>query len=98
MSELETLRKKEIAWGLWQGDALERIRQLESDLKQAEHDRDKYRHALTLIHAGASVIAKTAMLSAHEISADDFARDFAPFRNVMAHHGVEGYAKKKSRK
>jgi hypothetical protein len=35
------------------------------------------------------------MLEAHEISADCFARDFAPFRNVMSHHGVEPYAKPK---
>lgn len=95
MTELESLRKKEVSWGIWQSDALERIRQLESDLKDAQHDRDKYQQALRMIQAGAEVIAKTAMLSAHEISSDDFARDFAPFINVMAYHGVDGYAKKK---
>lgn len=48
-SELDFLRRKEKFFGLWQGDALERIRDLEADL--------------------------------------------APFRNVMAHHGIAPYAK-----
>jgi hypothetical protein len=94
-SELEHLRRKEIAFGIWQGDALERMHNLAADLAQAEADRDKYRLALIQLHDALGVAAKFAMLEAHEISADCFARDFAPFRNVMSHHGVEPYAKPK---
>lgn len=98
-SELEHLRRKEIAFGIWQGDALERIHDLEADLSQAVADRDKYRFALNQLHEALFVAQRYAMLQGNEMSADVFARDFAPFRNVMAHHGVEPYAKpKKARK
>lgn len=97
-TELEHLRRKEIAFGLWQGDALERISDLERELAQVLADRDKYRLALMHLHQALCVAAKYAMLEEHEISADDFARDFAPFRSVMAHHGVEPYAKPKRAK
>lgn len=94
-SELEHLRRKEIAFGIWQGDALERMRDLEADLAQAEADRDKYRMALNQLHEALFIAQRYAMLQGHEMSADSFARDFAPFRNVMAHHCVEPYAKPK---
>lgn len=94
-SELEHLRRKEVAFGIWQGDALERMRDLEADLAQAEADRDKYRLALNQLHEALGIAANYAMLQGHEMSADTFARDFAPFRNVMAYHGVEPYAKPK---
>jgi hypothetical protein len=94
-SELDYLRRKEIAFGLWQGDALERIGELERYLKEATADLDKYRLALIQLNGALEIAAKFAMMEAHEISADDFARDFAPFRNVMVHHGVEPYAKPK---
>ena len=94
-SELEHLRRKEIAFGIWQGDALERLRDLEGDLAQAVADRDKYRLALNQLHDALWIAQRYAMLQGHEMNADAFARDFAPFRNVMAHHGVEPYAKPK---
>ncbi len=98
-SELEYLRRKEVCFGLWQADALERISDLEADLAQAKADRDKYRLALNQLHEALFVAQRYAMLQGNEMSADVFARDFAPFRNVMAHHGVEPYAKpKKARK
>lgn len=98
-TELEHMRRKEIAFGIWQGDALERIHDLEADLAQAKADRDKYRLALNQLHEALFIAQRYAMLQGHEMSAEDFAKDFAPFRNVMAHHGVEPYAKpKKARK
>ena len=92
-SELEHLRRKEVAFGIWQGDALERMRDLEADLEKVAADRDKYRLALNQLHEALFIAQRYAMLQGHEMSADSFARDFAPFRNVMAHHGVEPYAK-----
>ncbi len=94
-SELEHLRRKEVAFGIWQGDALERMHDLEADLAQAEADRDKYRRALNHLHEALGIAANYAMLQGYEMSGDEFARDFAPFRNVMAHYGIEPYAKPK---
>jgi hypothetical protein len=94
-SDLEYLRRKETAFGLWQGDALERIRDLEADLERAESDRDKYRMALNQLHQMLFIAQRYAMLEGHEMNGDEIARDLSPFINVMAHHGVEPYAKPK---
>ena len=51
--------------------------------------------ALKQVHEALGIVGKHAMLESHEISTDDFARDFAPFRNVMAHFEVEPYFKPK---
>ena len=92
---MQYLRRKEIAFGIWQGDALERMSDLKGDLAQAEADRDKYRLALNQLHEALFIAQRYAMLQGHEMSPESFTRDFAPFRNVMAHHGVEPYAKPK---
>lgn len=95
---LDYLQRKEAVFGLWQADALERIKHLEAELFQSQNDCAKYRCALLNIHEALSIVGKHAMLQGHEISAQDFARDFAPFINVMVHHKVEPYAKPKRRK
>lgn len=94
-SELEYLRRKEVCFGLWQGDMLERIHDLESDLERADADRAKYRTTLMQVHAALGIVGKYAMLQADEISTGDFARDFVPWQNIMAHAGIEPYAKPK---
>ena len=93
--ELEYLRRKEAMFGIWQGDALERINDMETALVKAENDRDKYRLALIQIQEALGVVGKYAMLESTEIDAEIFARDFAPWINIMAHHGIEPYAKPK---
>ena len=98
-SELEYLRRKEVCFGLWQADALERIRGIEADLERADTDRAKYRTTLMQVHEALGIVGKHAMLQADEISTGDFARDFAPWQNLMARSGIEPYAKpKRSRK
>lgn len=92
-SELDYLRRKEEMFGVWQGEALERIVELERRAETAESCAMKYRRALGQISEALSIVGKHAVIESHEISADDFARDFAPFINVMAHHGVAPYAK-----
>lgn len=90
---LDYLQRKEEAFGMWQAEALQRIYDLEAELFLAQEDCTKYRTALNQIHEALSIVGKHAMLQGHEISAQDFARDFAPFINVMAHHKIEPYAK-----
>ena len=97
-SELDYLRRKEVAFGLMQGEFLERIAELESDLNKAAKRVDSYRNALMLLHCSLFVCQRFAMLEADEIDADVFSKDFAPFKNVMAHHGVEPYSKLKKGK
>lgn len=95
-SELDYLRRKEVAMGLWQGEALERIHELEAQLQSAVIDRDKYRLALKQINDALFIVGKYANTEAHEIEAEDFARDFAPWRNIMAlHDGKSPLAKPK---
>ena len=92
-SELDYLRRKESAFGLWQADALERISSLDGDLQQAKEDCAKYRNALNHIHESLAIVGRFASLQGYEISTADFARDFAPFINIMAHHGIAPYVK-----
>lgn len=94
-SDLAYLKRKEIAFGLWQADALERIAQLESDLAQSKSDSDKYRLAFMHVHEALGIVGKHAMLQADEISTTMFARDFAPWQNIMAHNGIDPYVKQK---
>ncbi len=77
------------------GERADRIFELEDELKRAQADADKYRLALMQVKEALQVVVKHAMLESYEISADDFARDFAPYKNAMAHHGIEPYAKPK---
>lgn len=90
---LDYLQRKEKAFGMWQAEALQRIYDVEAELLLAQEDCTKYRIALNQIHQALGIVAKYAMLEGHEISANDFARDFAPFANVMTHHKIEPYAK-----
>ena len=92
-SDIDYLRRKEMMFGIWQAEALERIAELERRTESAESDCIKYRRALGQISEALSIVGKHAVIESHEISADDFARDFAPWINIMAHHGVAPYAK-----
>ncbi len=95
---LDYLQRKEEAFGLWQAEAMQRIYDVEAELLIAQEDCTKYRTALNQIHQALGIVAKHAMLEGHEISANDFARDFAPFANVMAHHKIDPYAKPAKRR
>jgi len=95
---LDYLQRKEEAFGLWQAEAMQRIYDIEAELFIAQGDCTKYRTALNQIYQALCIVAKHAMLEGHEISANDFARDFAPFANVMAHHKIEPYAKPAKRR
>ena len=85
-----------LAWAeIELGDRAERIFELEDDQKRANECTSKYQLALKQLHEALGITAKYAGRESHELIADDFARDFAPYKNVMAYHGVEPYVKPK---
>lgn len=93
--ELQTLRACAVQMENW----FEGCQEYRAELEQARTDANKYRVALLGLQGALGACAKFAGLEAYEMKADDFARDLAPFKNIMAVYGVEPYAKpKRSRK
>ena len=88
--DLKTLRACSVQMENW----FEGCQQYREELEQARADAAKYRAALQGLQGVLSASAKFAGLEAFEMSSDDFARDLAPFKNIMAVYGVEPYAKK----
>ncbi len=91
LPDLQTLRAASVQMGNW----FEGNEDLRERLKALEIDNLKYRVALKSVQEAARVMSRFAGLEAHEISDDSFARDFAPFNNIMVANGVEPYAKPK---
>ena len=94
-TELAHLRRKQIAFGIWQGDALERIRELEQQRDELTQSEAQLRATLQTIKAAMECIVTHTRDEIFTLTPEMFARDFAPFRNVMVAHGVEPYAKPK---
>ena len=87
-SELDYLRRKEIAFGFWQGDALERINELEAENLALREDKVRRVMALNATRNILNAVSDMILKENFDMPIDTFARDFAPFKNVMAHHGV----------
>ena len=94
LKDLRTMRAASVQMGNW----FEACQDLRVRLEALEIDNLKYRVALQSVHEAAGVVARYAGLEAHEFGDDSFARDFAPFKNVMVANGVEPYAKKRRAK
>lgn len=85
-SELETLRRKEKAFGLWQADALERIAALEVQNQLLMEDKLRRVNALNATRHILNSTAQMILTENFDFPVETLARDYAPFRNVMAHH------------
>lgn len=94
LSEIERIEKKEVSFCIWQGDALERIRELEQNLDQCDTERKELRASMRMLAHALHHAHMYAVAESSEICAETFARDFAPFKNIMAHYGDKEYAKK----
>ena len=91
LPDLRTLRAASVQMGNW----FEANEDLRERLRLLEIDNLKYRVALQSVQEVASMVARYAGLEAHEFGDDSFARDLAPFKNIMVVNGVEPYAKPK---
>lgn len=90
-TELEYLRRKEIAFGLWQAEMLEVRAEMQAEI--AEYKASNA--ALKEIAEALFVLRKYALKETRLEGENALFTDLAQFKNVMAFHGVDGYAKKK---
>ena len=97
-TEVDYLRRKEEAFGLWQADALEHIRALEAENELLRQDKLRRVVALNATRNILNAVSDMILKENFDMPIDTFARDYAPFRNVMAHHGMALNVKKKQRK
>lgn len=86
-SDLDYLRRKEESWGLWQADALEALHDLREENASLRQRLEKQDQALRQIAEGARILARIAD-DAYSVSPDILFKDYAPFKNAMAAHGV----------
>ena len=94
-SELQKL----LCWAeLHIGDQFDRICELEDELKAMTPDLEQRVRALNEVRGLMMAMSDYILKENFSLPMDTFARDFAPWRNVMAAHGVEPYAKPKRMK
>ena len=91
MPDLRTIRAAAVQMGNW----FEANQEYREQIQQLQADSLKYRAALVSIKESLRIVAAHANSEAFELMPDDFARDFAPFRNIMAFHKIEPYHKPK---
>ena len=85
-----------LSWAeLTMGDLHDRIFELEEEVELLEADKKRKALVLNVVQKNMEEMNSYILKENFEFPASTFARDFAPFRNVMAHHGVEPYAKPK---
>lgn len=88
-----------LSWAeLTMGDLHDRIFELEEEVKMLEADKMRRVTALNEVRGLMIAMSNYILHENFDMPVDTFAKDFAPFRNVMAHHGVEPYAKPKRTK
>ncbi len=97
-SELDYLRRKEAAFGLWQADALERIATLEAECAELLEDKRRRVIALNTTRNIINALSDMILKENFDVPIDTFARDYAPFINVMAHHARGGVIESKPKR
>ena len=85
-------------YALTMGDLHDRIFELEEEVELLEADKKRKALVLNVVQKNMEEMNSYVLKENFEFPASTFARDFAPFRNVMAHHGVEPYVKQKRAK
>jgi hypothetical protein len=88
-----------LSWAeLTMGDLHDRIFELEEEVKLLEADKVRRVTALNEVRGLMGAMGDYILKENFDLPASTFARDFAPFQNAMAHHGIEPYAKPKRMK
>lgn len=81
---------KLLAWAeIHIGDQFDRICELEDETKELAAENEKLRMALSCVGELMNEVGKFIQSENFEISPDTFARDFAPWRNIMAANGMK---------
>jgi len=91
LPDLKTIRASAVQMANW----FEACQETRQRLEALQLDNLKYRVALQTLNDVLGISAKYAGLEAREFGDDSFAKDLAPFVNIMVANGVEPYAKKK---
>lgn len=76
------------------GELTTRVLELEEQAQDDRREMDRCRMALHLIEQSMDTLSTLAAQAVNPNRLQLYFQDFAPFRNVMAFHGVEPYAKK----
>jgi hypothetical protein len=88
-----------LSWAeLTMGDLHDRIYELEAEIDLLREDKRRRCTALNETRALMSAISDYILKENFDMPMDTFAKDYAPWRNIMAAHGVEPYAKPKRAK
>jgi hypothetical protein len=94
-TDLDYLRRKEAAWGLWQGDALERMSQQDQTIEALQARIRELETTLLTAKHHAQALARAVIDGMAELTPDDLARDHAPYINAMAAAGMPEYTSSK---
>ena len=92
---------KLIAWAeLHIGDQFDRICELEEEIKELAADNERRCHALNQVRALLNGTSKYILDENFDMPVETFARDLAPWRNIMAANGMkpDGSEIKKTKK
>lgn len=88
-----------LSWAeLTMGDLHDHIFELEAEVKLLEEDKLRRVRAMNEVRGLIVMTADYILRENFDMPVDTFARDFAPYRNAMAYHGVEPYLKPKRAK
>ncbi len=85
-----------LSWAeLTMSDLHDHIFELEEEVKLLREDKERRCRALNETRGLMMAMSDYILKENFDMSAEIFAKDFAPWRNAMAAHGVEPYAKPK---
>lgn len=91
--------RKLLAWAAIElPDRAARIAELEEAETTLLKEGESLREALCTIKSALEVVGNHARVAAFRMDPDTFARDFAPFINIMVANGVPPYAKTRRKK
>ena len=91
--ELDYLRRKELAFGLWQGDALERMSTQDETIEALQTRLAELEQTLASVKEAAGVMVKLVTTGLAELKPDDLSRDLCGHINLMGALGDPDYMK-----
>ena len=95
-SDLDYLRRKEISWGLWQADALERIEQQEQEIEALRQGSAALLAVLSTLKSAVDAMSPYISANIEALRPIEMASDTAPFINIMSSlYKVDPYVKAK---
>jgi hypothetical protein len=90
-SELDYLRRKELAFGLWQGDAIKRMGGQDQTISALQARVTELETTLRTAKEHAQALARVVINGLAELMPDDLARDLSGHINLMGALGDPDY-------